>query len=80
MQSSRSLFAVLLGVIVGVVGLSLHTASAAPCCSAPLCQREVPPAICAACNPACFTDSDDGVDYEHDFDYAAGVCYLPGAR
>jgi hypothetical protein len=61
-----------------------QTASAAPCCSAPLCQEDPLPQICLSCNPGCSTD-DDGTGitdeqaalygYAHDFDSAAAVCY-----
>jgi len=78
MRFNRSLFAVLLAAVVSVVGLVPRSAHAAPCCSAPICQKDNPPAICASCGD-CVGESDDGIDYEHDFDDSAGVCYAVNA-
>ena len=79
MRSSRLLFAVLFALSAGVVSLAPRRAAAVPCCSAPICQRVNPPSICAICSN-CAGESDDGIDYEHDFDDAAGLCYLVGAE
>jgi hypothetical protein len=77
MRFSRSLLAVLLGSVIAVIGLAPRVADAAPCCSSPFCQRDPPPSICGHCLE-CVGDSDDGIDYEHEFDDAAGVCLPVG--
>jgi hypothetical protein len=71
MRCSRLLLAAVLGLTIGVFH---YTASAAPCCSSPLCQQDIPPPICALCGN-CVAGADDGIDYAHDFDADAGVCF-----
>jgi hypothetical protein len=79
LTSARKLLLALVMITIGVVPLVPRTASAAPCCSAPICQMQPPAPICAFCSPGCAVDEDDSaaapVDYAHDFDAAAGVCY-----
>lgn len=49
------------------------TASAAPCCSAPICQQDIPPPICALCSDCA---AEDPSDAELVYDDTAGLCYV----
>ena len=74
MRSMSWLSAALFVSALGVVGFAAKDASAVPCCSAPICQREIPPPICASCSPGCFVDevSQGEVIYDND----ALLCYV----
>lgn len=47
----------------GAVALGSGTASAVPCCSAPMCQRLEPPSICGVCNMHCASDGSDDDEF-----------------
>lgn len=76
MRATSWLSAALFASALGVVGFTADTAAAAPCCSAPICQREVPPPICAFCSPSCFGDADDTDEAQLVYDNEAGLCYV----
>jgi hypothetical protein len=71
---------VLLASAFVVIGFGSGPAAAAPCCSAPICQRDFPPPICASCGDC---ESDDAAVEEvavaaagYDDQYADDVCSL----
>lgn len=76
MQHLRWLSPLLFATTLAVVTFTSHTASAAPCCSAPICQRIPPAPICALCQD-CSADeaaaSADEVLYE---EFEDDVCWL----
>ncbi len=80
MRYVRWLSPLLFASTLAVVTFSSSTAPAAPCCSAPLCQREDPPPICGICSD-CSADeaaaSADDVLYE---ELEEDVCWLGEAE
>lgn len=79
-----SLFATFLSF--GAVVLEASPAQAAPCCSAPICQRDDPPPFCDVCRENCSAEELE-VGFSSDasvYDEVAGICYatvepeLPG--
>lgn len=56
------------------------TASAVPCCSAPICQQDDPPPICSICSDCSADEADafaDEVVYE---EFEEEVCWLGEAE
>jgi hypothetical protein len=73
MRYVQWLSAVVFASTLGAVGLVSSPAAAVPCCSAPICQQDEPPPVCARCSPSCFVD--DSADEAAVYDEAAGLCY-----
>ena len=73
MRCINWLSAVLFASTITVVGFGSGTASAAPCCSAPICQLDPPPPICRFCNSGCAYE-------EYEEEEAELVCWLEEAE
>jgi len=83
MRHAHWLSALLFAATFAVVTLAPSTASAVPCCSAPICQRDEPPPICGICSDCALDDAlvdelaVDEVVYD---DYEDDVCVLGEAE
>lgn len=74
MRHAQWLSALLFAATLAVVTFTSSTASAVPCCSAPICQQEDPPPICSICSDCAL---DDGFADEVLYDeYEDDVCLL----
>lgn len=75
MRSVHLFSAVAIVLSFGAVGLGARTASAAPCCSAPICQQEEPPSACNYCHIGCFDDEEAPEVSEFSEEEGEAVCY-----
>ena len=74
----RSFSFVAIALSFGVIGLGASPAEAAICCSASVCQREIPPSYCDKCSPSCVADEQSPATGEIVYDEVESLCYIAG--
>jgi hypothetical protein len=74
MRTVYRLSAFLFAATLAVVTFTTGTASAVPCCSAPICQSGDPPPICNICSD-CASDDASAEEVVAD-EYEDDVCWL----
>lgn len=78
MRHAHWLSVLLFAATFAVATFAPSTASAVPCCGAPMCQRDEPPPICYSCSDCALEDDlVDEVDYD---EYEDDVCVLGEAE
>ena len=80
MRYLRWLSPLLFATTLAVVTFISSSASAAPCCSAPICTQDEPPPICGRCSDCSVDEAaapDDEVVYE---EFEDEVCWLGEAE
>lgn len=75
MRSFHLFSVVAMALSFGAVSLGANTASAAPCCSSPMCTQDEPPSICDRCNDC--ADEEAAPVEESGYDEVEAICYMP---